>query len=45
MERLGLTRDPADDFDHPQMAPDHPLAHHVLYRITRADWMAAHVDH
>jgi len=44
MERLGLTRDPADDFDHPQMAVDHPLAHHVLYRVTRADWMAARIN-
>jgi RimJ/RimL family protein N-acetyltransferase len=41
MERLGLTRDPADDFDHPQMPVGHPFARHVLYRITRADWMAA----
>ena len=44
MERLGLTRDPADDIDHPQMAVDHPLAHHVLYRVTRADWMAARIN-
>jgi RimJ/RimL family protein N-acetyltransferase len=44
MERLGLTHDPADDFDHPQMAVDHPLARHVLYRITRADWTAARLD-
>ncbi len=35
MERLGLTRDPADDFDHPGLATDHPLRHHVLYRIRR----------
>ena len=40
MERLGLTHDPADDFDHPQMAVEHPLAHHVLYRIDRATWQA-----
>jgi RimJ/RimL family protein N-acetyltransferase len=39
MERLGLTHDPADDFDHPQMPVGHPLARHVLYRIDRATWL------
>jgi RimJ/RimL family protein N-acetyltransferase len=38
MERLGLTRDPADDFDHPQLAPDDPVRPHVLYRLSRAAW-------
>jgi ribosomal-protein-alanine N-acetyltransferase len=32
MEKLGMTRDPADDFDHPQIAEGHPLRRHVLYR-------------
>jgi RimJ/RimL family protein N-acetyltransferase len=32
MGRLGMSRDPADDFDHPNLAPDHPLRRHVLYR-------------
>ena len=36
MERLGMSRDPADDFGHPALAPGHPLRPHVLYRI-RAD--------
>jgi ribosomal-protein-alanine N-acetyltransferase len=31
MERIGMTRDPADDFDHPR-APER-LRRHVLYRI------------
>ena len=35
MERLGMRRDPADDFDHPRLAPDHPLRRHVLYRLAR----------
>ena len=35
MERLGMTRDPADDFDHPRFADGHPLRRHVLYRIRR----------
>ncbi len=32
MERLGFTRDPAEDFDHPGIAPGHNLRRHVLYR-------------
>lgn len=38
MERLGMTRDPADDFDHPGLPEGHPLRRHVLYRLGRADW-------
>jgi RimJ/RimL family protein N-acetyltransferase len=33
MERIGMTRDPAGDFEHPKLAPGHPLRRHVLYRI------------
>ena len=33
MEKLGLTHNPSDDFDHPRLPPDHPLRRHVLYRI------------
>ena len=32
MDRIGMTHDPADDFDHPGLPADHPLARHVLYR-------------
>jgi len=32
MERLGMTRSPADDFDHPRV-PEGPLRRHVLYRL------------
>ena len=32
MQRLGMTHDPADDFDHPGL-PDHRLQRHVLYRL------------
>jgi ribosomal-protein-alanine N-acetyltransferase len=35
MERLGMSRDPADDFDHPVIPPGHPLRRHVLYRLPR----------
>lgn len=33
MERLGMTRDPAEDFEHPALEPGDPLRTHVLYRI------------
>jgi RimJ/RimL family protein N-acetyltransferase len=33
MQRLGMTRDPADDFEHPGIEAGHPLRMHVLYRI------------
>jgi RimJ/RimL family protein N-acetyltransferase len=33
MEKLGMKRDPADDFDHPELPEGHPLRRHVLYRI------------
>ena len=32
MERLGKTRSPQDDFDHPRL-PEGPLRRHVLYRL------------
>jgi RimJ/RimL family protein N-acetyltransferase len=34
MERLGMTHDPAEDFDHPAL-PGHTLERHVLYRLAR----------
>ncbi|MDQ1744546.1 MAG: hypothetical protein QOE23_2885 [Pseudonocardiales bacterium] len=36
MRRLGMVRDPADDFDHPALPAGHRLRRHVLYRISRA---------
>jgi RimJ/RimL family protein N-acetyltransferase len=38
MERLGMRRDPADDFDNPNVPSGDPLRPHVLYRLNRADW-------
>jgi RimJ/RimL family protein N-acetyltransferase len=35
MERLEMTHDPVDDFDHPLISDGHPLRRHVLYRIQR----------
>lgn len=33
MQKIGMTRDPAGDFDHPRIADGHPLRAHVLYRV------------
>ena len=38
MQRLGMLRNPAEDFDHPALPPDHPLHRHVLYRMPRDFW-------
>ena len=35
MQKLGMTRDPADDFDHPNVPDGHRIQRHVLYRLTR----------
>jgi RimJ/RimL family protein N-acetyltransferase len=37
MERLGMTRNPADDFNHPALPEGHPLQRHVLYRLSRPE--------
>ncbi len=36
MERLGMTHDETDDFDHPSVSAG-PLRRHVLYRLKRLD--------
>lgn len=38
MERLGMHRDPADDFDHPSLPGGSHLQRHVLYRVHRDEW-------
>jgi len=40
MGRLGMTRDPSDDFGHPRLDEGHPLRPHVLYRLDRPTWEA-----
>jgi RimJ/RimL family protein N-acetyltransferase len=35
MEKLGMIRDAAEDFDHPNLAEGHVFRRHVLYRIRR----------
>jgi RimJ/RimL family protein N-acetyltransferase len=41
MEKLGMTHDPRDDFDHPLLPGGHPLRRHVLYRIKRPSTLEA----
>jgi len=38
MKRLGMTHDPADDFDHPRLPVGHHLRRHVLYRLRRPNY-------
>jgi ribosomal-protein-alanine N-acetyltransferase len=39
MERIGMSRDLAGDFEHPKLPPGHPLRPHVLYRVSRTEWL------
>ena len=41
MRRIGLTRDLDGDFDYPNLPEGHPLRRHVLYRLSREQWLAA----
>ena len=41
MERIGMHRAAADDFDHPHIREGHPMRRHVLYRIGQPEWKAA----
>jgi RimJ/RimL family protein N-acetyltransferase len=43
MERLGMSRDPADDFEHPPVPVGHPPRPQVLCRLSRAAWAAESV--
>jgi RimJ/RimL family protein N-acetyltransferase len=36
MEKIGMSRDPAEDFDHPNLPAGHPLRRHVLCRLRKA---------
>jgi RimJ/RimL family protein N-acetyltransferase len=41
MGRIGMTHDPADDFDHPELEAGDPLRRHVLYRVGRQAYKPA----
>lgn len=44
MEKIGMSHDPADDFDHPSLPDGHRLKRHVLYRVRRpSHWSGAGV--
>jgi len=40
MEKLGMSHDARDDFDHPRIPEGHLLRHQVLYRLPRDHWTA-----
>lgn len=35
MQKLAMSRDEAEDFEHPKLQAGHPLRNHVLYRLGR----------
>lgn len=39
MEKLGMSHDAADDFEHPLMDAENPLRKQVLYRLPRERWL------
>jgi RimJ/RimL family protein N-acetyltransferase len=41
MQKIGMKRDPSEDFEHPSLPPGHPLRRHVLYRLRAEDWLSA----
>ncbi|OLD48427.1 MAG: GNAT family N-acetyltransferase [Actinobacteria bacterium 13_1_40CM_2_65_8] len=38
MDKVGMTHDPGDDFDHPRLPEGDRLRRHVLYRLRRTNW-------
>src|SRR5437016_1059046 len=43
MQRIGMSHDPDDDFDHP-LGPGHPPCQFVLYRISCDRWQSTNGD-
>ena len=39
MERIGMVRDPARDFSHPELEPGHPLRRHLVH-VARRAWFS-----
>jgi RimJ/RimL family protein N-acetyltransferase/aminoglycoside phosphotransferase (APT) family kinase protein len=39
MKKIGMHHDPKDDFDHPKLQEGHNLRRHVLYRLTKDEWL------
>lgn len=40
MQKVGMTHDPVDDFQHPRLPLGHPMREQMLWRIDRAQWRA-----
>ncbi|CAM0117449.1 GNAT family N-acetyltransferase [Rhabdochlamydiaceae symbiont of Dictyostelium giganteum] len=38
MEKIGMVHYEELDFDHPNLPSDHPLKHHVLYKLRKKEW-------
>jgi len=38
MEKLGMSHDPKENFDHPVLPEGHALRRHVLYRLPASTW-------
>jgi len=38
MEKIGMRRNEAEDFEHPGLPEGHPLRKHVLYRLERSEF-------
>ena len=45
MQKLGMTHDPHDDFDHPHIADGHPMRRHVFYRIEKSAHLTYSLRH
>jgi RimJ/RimL family protein N-acetyltransferase len=47
MQKLGMIRDEADDFDHPNIAANSELCRHLLYRLkaNEANWQSDTYEH
>ncbi|MGQ3889811.1 GNAT family N-acetyltransferase [Legionella sp. CNM-1927-20] len=41
MEKIGMHYDPDDDFEHPNIAFTSPLRPHVLYRLSKKDYLSS----
>jgi len=39
IEKLGMRY--SEDFEHPRIDPGHPLRRHVLYRLSRNEWLSS----
>ncbi len=39
MQKLGMHHDPKDNFHHPALPHDHPLSWHVLYRLSKREYL------